>query len=59
MYPIIGDPDDVAAELARIAGAGFAGVGFSLFDYVGELRYLGDEVLPRLERLGVRSPAGT
>jgi dimethylsulfone monooxygenase len=59
MYPIVGDPDHVAAELARIDAAGFAGVGFSLFDYDGELRYLCDEVLPRLERLGVRSPAAT
>jgi alkanesulfonate monooxygenase SsuD/methylene tetrahydromethanopterin reductase-like flavin-dependent oxidoreductase (luciferase family) len=56
MYPIIGDPDHVAGELARIAEAGFAGVGFSVFDYVGELRYLSDEVLPRLEALGVRAP---
>jgi alkanesulfonate monooxygenase SsuD/methylene tetrahydromethanopterin reductase-like flavin-dependent oxidoreductase (luciferase family) len=54
MYPIIGDPDHVSSELARIADAGFAGVGFSLFDYLGELRYLRDEVLPRLEALGVR-----
>jgi len=54
MYPIVGDPDHVAAELARISDAGFAGIGFSLFDYLGELRYLADEVLPRLEALDVR-----
>jgi len=54
MYPIVGDPDHVARELARIAEAGFVGVGFSLFDYLGELGYLRDEVLPRLEALGVR-----
>jgi alkanesulfonate monooxygenase SsuD/methylene tetrahydromethanopterin reductase-like flavin-dependent oxidoreductase (luciferase family) len=55
MYPIVGDPDHVADELGRIAEAGFAGVGFSLFDYVGELRYFADEVLPRLEASGVRT----
>jgi len=54
MYPIVGDPDHVASELSRIAGAGFAGVGFSLFDYLGELAYLRQEVLPRLEAAGVR-----
>jgi alkanesulfonate monooxygenase SsuD/methylene tetrahydromethanopterin reductase-like flavin-dependent oxidoreductase (luciferase family) len=59
MYPIIGDPDAVASELARIADAGFVGIGFSLFDYLGELRYLREEVLPRLERLGVRTPEAT
>lgn len=56
-YPIVGDPDEVAAELARIADAGFAGVGFSLFDYMGELRFFCQEVLPRLEARGVRLPA--
>jgi FMNH2-dependent dimethyl sulfone monooxygenase len=55
-YPIVGDPDQVADELARIAEAGFAGVGFSLFDYVGELRYFCQEVLPRLEARGLRLP---
>jgi len=54
MYPIVGDPDHVASELARIAEAGFAGVGFSLFDYLGDLRYFCDEVLPRLRAAGVR-----
>jgi alkanesulfonate monooxygenase SsuD/methylene tetrahydromethanopterin reductase-like flavin-dependent oxidoreductase (luciferase family) len=57
MYPIVGDPDHVAGELARIAEAGFAGVGFSLFDYAGELPFLRDEVLPRLEARGLRAPA--
>jgi FMNH2-dependent dimethyl sulfone monooxygenase len=56
-YPIIGDPDHVASELERIAEAGFAGVGFSLFDYAGELPLLRDEVLPRLEAKGLRAPA--
>ena len=56
-YPIVGDPDHVAGELERIAEAGFAGVGFSLFDYAGELPLLRDEVLPRLEAKGLRAPA--
>ena len=54
MYPIIGDPDQVAAELERIADAGFAGLAFSFVDYVGELDYFRDEVLPRLDVRGVR-----
>jgi alkanesulfonate monooxygenase SsuD/methylene tetrahydromethanopterin reductase-like flavin-dependent oxidoreductase (luciferase family) len=57
MYPIVGDPDHVAAELERIADAGFAGVGFSFVDYAAEFPYFRDEVLPRLEARGVRRPA--
>ncbi len=56
LCPLIGSPDEVAAEIARYWEAGFAGVTLSLFDYVGELEYLAAEVLPRLERLGVRLP---
>jgi alkanesulfonate monooxygenase SsuD/methylene tetrahydromethanopterin reductase-like flavin-dependent oxidoreductase (luciferase family) len=56
MYPIIGTPDHVAAELAGIADAGFAGVAFSLVDYVGEFDYFAGEVLPRLEARGSRVP---
>ena len=56
-YPIVGDPDYVSAELARIAQAGFAGVGFSFVDYLGELPLFCDEVLPRLEARNLRLPA--
>jgi alkanesulfonate monooxygenase SsuD/methylene tetrahydromethanopterin reductase-like flavin-dependent oxidoreductase (luciferase family) len=54
MYPIVGDPDHVADELARIADAGFAALAFSFVDYVGELDLFRDEVLPRLAARGLR-----
>ena len=54
--PLIGTPDDVAAEIQRFAEAGFGGMTLSFVDYVSELRYFSAEVLPRLERLGVRQP---
>jgi alkanesulfonate monooxygenase SsuD/methylene tetrahydromethanopterin reductase-like flavin-dependent oxidoreductase (luciferase family) len=54
--PIIGDPDTVAAYLADIANAGFNGIAVSFINYLDELPYFRDEVLPRLERLGLRSP---
>jgi alkanesulfonate monooxygenase SsuD/methylene tetrahydromethanopterin reductase-like flavin-dependent oxidoreductase (luciferase family) len=56
-YPIIGTPDDVAASLAAISRAGFTGLCFSLVNYLAEFPYVRDEVLPRLERLGLRAPA--
>jgi alkanesulfonate monooxygenase SsuD/methylene tetrahydromethanopterin reductase-like flavin-dependent oxidoreductase (luciferase family) len=55
-YPLVGDPDRVAAELARIADAGFAGTTLSFVDYVAEFPFFRDEVMPRLERMGLRSP---
>jgi dimethylsulfone monooxygenase len=55
-FPIVGDPDRVAATLVDLSGAGFDGIGISLVNYLDELPYLRDEVLPRLERAGVREP---
>jgi FMNH2-dependent dimethyl sulfone monooxygenase len=52
--PLVGDPDTVATELARISSAGFAGCTLSFVDYVKEFPYFRDEVIPRLERLGLR-----
>jgi alkanesulfonate monooxygenase SsuD/methylene tetrahydromethanopterin reductase-like flavin-dependent oxidoreductase (luciferase family) len=54
--PLIGSPDDVAAEIKRFHDAGFGGMTLSFVDYVGELEYFAQEVLPRLEALGVRNP---
>ncbi len=56
-FPVVGDPDRVAAMLAELSAAGFNGVGLSLVNYLDEFPYFRDEVLPRLERLGVRHPA--
>ena len=55
-YPIVGSPDDVAEKLARIHGAGITGIGFSLVNYVTELPLLAQELLPRLEKMGLREP---
>ena len=52
--PIIGDPDHVAAELAKFASAGLRGIGISFVNYARELPYFRDEVLPRLEHMGLR-----
>jgi len=54
--PIVGDPDDCAAGLAQLHEAGFAGFAFSFVNYIAEFPYFRDEVLPRLERLGLRNP---
>lgn len=53
-WPLIGTPDDVAEGLAEIAESGMAGMGLGFVNYLDELPYFCEEVLPRLERLGVR-----
>jgi alkanesulfonate monooxygenase SsuD/methylene tetrahydromethanopterin reductase-like flavin-dependent oxidoreductase (luciferase family) len=54
--PLIGTPDEVAAEIKRFHDAGFDGMTLSFVDYVSELEGFAAEVLPRLEQLGVRGP---
>jgi alkanesulfonate monooxygenase SsuD/methylene tetrahydromethanopterin reductase-like flavin-dependent oxidoreductase (luciferase family) len=55
--PIVGDPDHVAQQLIELSRAGLNGVAVSLVNYADELPYLSAEVLPRLERAGLRLPA--
>ena len=51
-----GDPDDVANSLAKISAAGFTGVALNFVNFIDDFPLFRDEVLPRLERLGVRTP---
>jgi len=57
-YCAVGDPDWVADELARLHVVGFDGLALNFVDYLKELPLFAQEVLPRLERQGVR-PAAT
>ena len=52
--PIVGDPDTVARKLADLSRAGLRGAGISFVNFADELPYFCDEVIPRLERAGVR-----
>jgi dimethylsulfone monooxygenase len=56
-YVINGEPDSVARELARLHAAGFDGAAIDFVNYLDELPYFVQEVLPRLERMGIRKPA--
>jgi len=53
--PVTGDPDTVAHDLAELAAAGARGIALSFVNYTDELPYFCDEVLPRLQRLGLRA----
>jgi alkanesulfonate monooxygenase SsuD/methylene tetrahydromethanopterin reductase-like flavin-dependent oxidoreductase (luciferase family) len=54
--PIVGDPDHVARILIDLSEAGLTGIAVSLVNYTDELPYIRAEVLPRLERAGLRAP---
>jgi hypothetical protein len=42
-------------ELSRLAAAGLDGLAINFVDYLKELPYFAAEVLPRLEKLGLRT----
>jgi dimethylsulfone monooxygenase len=52
--PVVGDPDRVADELAAIAQAGARGIALSFVNYLDEVPFFVQEVLPRLQRKGLR-----
>jgi alkanesulfonate monooxygenase SsuD/methylene tetrahydromethanopterin reductase-like flavin-dependent oxidoreductase (luciferase family) len=58
-FPVVGDPDHVAAELAQISADGYDGLAFSFVNYLDELPFFQQEVLPRLVRLGLRAEMAT
>ncbi|MGE5268246.1 MAG: LLM class flavin-dependent oxidoreductase [Thiohalocapsa sp.] len=55
--PLVGDADTVATALAELAAAGLTGIAISFVNYLAELPYFCDEVLPRLARMGLRGEA--
>jgi alkanesulfonate monooxygenase SsuD/methylene tetrahydromethanopterin reductase-like flavin-dependent oxidoreductase (luciferase family) len=53
-YPLVGTPQHIASEMIRISEAGFVGTTISFVNFVDELPYFLAEVLPILERAGLR-----
>ncbi len=51
-FPLTGTPDSIAAALAEMAAAGFNGIAVSFVNYIDELPYFRDGMLPRLEIRG-------
>ena len=56
VYPLVGTPDDIAEEMVRMSAAGLAGTSVAFLDYLKEIPFFVQEVLPRLERAGLRQP---
>jgi alkanesulfonate monooxygenase SsuD/methylene tetrahydromethanopterin reductase-like flavin-dependent oxidoreductase (luciferase family) len=54
-YPLVGDADQVAGELAQLSKAGLRGLAISMVNYLEELPFFAGEVIPRLRRMGLRA----
>lgn len=54
-YPLVGTPDQIAGELADLSAAGLRGIAISFVNYLDELPYFLQEVLPRLQQMGLRT----
>jgi alkanesulfonate monooxygenase SsuD/methylene tetrahydromethanopterin reductase-like flavin-dependent oxidoreductase (luciferase family) len=52
--PIIGDPESVARQLKELSDIGVDGYGMCFLDYGEELEYFAAEVIPLLEKMGLR-----
>ena len=55
-FACIGTPDEIAEQLETISRTGFTGIGLTSPHYVREFHYYPEEILPRLERKGLRVP---
>jgi alkanesulfonate monooxygenase SsuD/methylene tetrahydromethanopterin reductase-like flavin-dependent oxidoreductase (luciferase family) len=56
MFPLVGSPDDLVAEFTKLAEIGVAGSALVFLNYLQEMPYFVEEVLPRMERAGLRVP---
>ena len=54
-FMVKGDPDEVAQTYKRMSDAGLDGMATALVHFLDDLPILRDEVLPRMERLGIRA----
>jgi alkanesulfonate monooxygenase SsuD/methylene tetrahydromethanopterin reductase-like flavin-dependent oxidoreductase (luciferase family) len=55
-YPLVGTPEQIADTLQGLAAAGADGCTLNWVDYPTELRSWNAEVMPLLERAGLRAP---
>jgi dimethylsulfone monooxygenase len=54
VYSFVGTPDDIVAEMAQMHAAGLSGASIAFLNYLEEMPYFLDEVLPRMKHAGLR-----
>ena len=57
-YPLVGAPDDVAREIIHMHELGLDVMTIAFVNYLDELPFFLEAVLPRLEAAGIRLPVG-
>ena len=53
-YPVVGSYDEVADQFNYLSDCGLDGMAVGLVNYIDDMPALRDEVLPRMQRLGLR-----
>jgi len=56
IYPLVGTADDIVSEMIKLKTTGISGSALVFLNYLQEMPYFVDEVLPRMERAGLRIP---
>jgi alkanesulfonate monooxygenase SsuD/methylene tetrahydromethanopterin reductase-like flavin-dependent oxidoreductase (luciferase family) len=54
-FPVIGSADQCAQTFKRLCDAGLDGMALGLVNYIDELPFIQAELLPRMQRLGLRA----
>jgi alkanesulfonate monooxygenase SsuD/methylene tetrahydromethanopterin reductase-like flavin-dependent oxidoreductase (luciferase family) len=54
-YPLLGTYDQVVDRMKQFSDAGLDGMAVGLVNYIDEFPILRDEILPRMERVGLRN----
>jgi len=54
-YMFVGTPDDIVEEMVFLERAGLRGAAITFLDYLADMPFFLGEVLPRLERVGLRT----
>ena len=53
-FPVVGSYDEVASSFKFMSDCGLDGIAIGLVNYIDDMPAVRDEVLPRMERLGLR-----
>jgi alkanesulfonate monooxygenase SsuD/methylene tetrahydromethanopterin reductase-like flavin-dependent oxidoreductase (luciferase family) len=53
-YPIVGSYDDAVETFVRLRSAGLDGLALGMINYVNDFPAIRDELLPRMQRAGLR-----
>jgi alkanesulfonate monooxygenase SsuD/methylene tetrahydromethanopterin reductase-like flavin-dependent oxidoreductase (luciferase family) len=55
-FPIVDSYDGAVETIRRVSSAGLDGFALGMINYLDDFRHIRDELLPRMERAGLRQP---